>query len=425
VRAAAVSDPQPTPAATRVPNYEPAPYSSLFRPENLDLTGFFGHQFIHTKQHPGVDLNSLYAQYGSPHQHFAFAFPNKGSQQPSFQLRQPSPQEYIIRKQKVPQAPQKVEVPISANIPNKQASEENGHYYAQAPAYAHQQAFAHQQGGAPQPQYQFVASQPAYPRPQAPVYYTQSRPHVASHQVAPVQQQFRPSAHYQAAYPSPAPSAQPPQYATQFQDSSPYAHPQAEAPQQLTAAQQAAIAGKPPKFDIQAVIQTQVLPQLKNAQGIQLLDLSEFYPQKEGRQPTYYQVHPSEDFKTASFTPVDLNSFYQQQQQLQQQQLQSAKTSSSIPAAAIREPTLSVAELEALVHQQNGAYQPSHAGHAIPSSQPSQKPASYAYVSSSQSTGGPSRHQQIQQQIDLNAYYAQVNTLNFICESESVKSNFL
>lgn len=406
VRAAAIdADPQPTPAATRVPvhQYDPAPYSTLFRPENLDLTGFFGPQFVNTKHlAAGVDVKSLYAQFGSPHQHFAFTFPpgNKAANRlPGLQyFQQPPAQKQRVQQQQPHQV--QVPIPVQSAAPHKQqASEEFSQYYAQAtPAdfaphpqpQPQQQVYAHQQ----QPQLQFVAHPPsAYARPQ---HYPQAQVEARPQQHSPQAVQYQPQ--YAPAYPSQAP-AHPPQ------------QPQSDAYQSAIAAAQ-----KPTKVDLNAVIQTQVLPQLKDAQGIQLLDLSEFYPQQKGATPTYYQVHPSDDFKTASFTQVDLNSFYPQQQQQQQQ------NSKVIPAAAIREPTLSVEELSALLQKQNGGFQPilNPAGpsqqpptHQVHPQQQHHHPASYAYVQSAQPAGASPHHhhphhRQQLQQINLNAYYAQV-----------------
>ncbi|XP_059483463.1 uncharacterized protein LOC132201363 [Neocloeon triangulifer] len=389
-RAAAVSDA----SATRVHNtFDPAPYSTaLFQPENLDLTGFFGPQFVSPKQTPGVDLNALYAQYGSPHQHFAFTFPTKEESQPSRQQNRP--------RVKVPQA----EAPIPMNVPNKQASEEiyYGQQYAQPPAYAQ----------AVQPQYAAIAQHHqqalAYPQQHAPAVYETEQPTRQPIAAYPAAIAMQPQAHpahlnlppqYQYAYQTPVEQAQqPPAYANHFQSYQPQA-----AAQQPQALQPQGLPTRPKKVDIQAVLQSQVLPQLKGAQGIQLLDLSEFFPPKEGQQPTYFHITPSEDYKTASLTPVQLSSFYQQAGQ-QSPGSKPAQSAAYIPDAAIRQPTLSPAEVAAYLKQQAAYGQP-----YAPQSTSNQfsKPSSYAY---SQISNTPARQQQLQQQqhqIDLNSYYAQ------------------
>ncbi|CAB3370113.1 Hypothetical predicted protein [Cloeon dipterum] len=407
-RAAAVSDA----SATRVHNsFDPAPYSALFQPENLDLTGFFGPQFVPKQQNHGVDIGALYAQYGSPHQHFSFNYPGKDQSQAAQPSRQQDFQRF--KQSKLPQQ-------VEASVPNKQQASEEvyyGSHYAQPPAYvqAQPQYAAVQQAYGPaihepvpnqQPIRGYapgVAFQQQHQQQQAVQYHPHGHPGIGVQPQAQAQPQLQ-------VQPTVAPHAVFQQSAYQQPNAMNFQQAYQQAYQQQQQDQpQLQVAGRPPtgKVNLQAVLQSQVLPQIKGAQGIQLLDLSEFFPPKEGQQPVYFHINPSEDYKTASLTPVQLNSFYQavnqqQQQQQQQQPGALAKPSSAIPAAAVREPTLSPAEVAAYLQQQSAyagqTFAPQTSSHH--QSQPSSRPSSYTF---SQLSSTPFK----QQHADLSAYYSQ------------------
>jgi hypothetical protein len=278
-----------------------SPYAHLFHPSALDLSSFFAPQFQSPGKQEQLDLASLYAQYNTGPATFGnsaanfFQQPQATAGKQQQQLQQQSIYNYQQPGGQVFVSQPGLRQPNSGDVV----------YQSQKPATAQDYKYVYQTI-----KQQQKSNPVVFPTQKVPVandystVYQAQRPNVANLR-KPVRKPVKVSATYQSQR---APSAA--EYDSVYQKS-PTATPNvapipsnaptidysqlqyAQVPQQALYVPQNAYAAQPNlpqagpvKVDVNAIVSNQVLPQIQQqgGQGIQLLDLSAFYPQQQQQQ---------------------------------------------------------------------------------------------------------------------------------------------